>query len=99
MSRRDRKNNWAETGRGLSLILQLGLSVLVPLFLCLALGIWLQDRFRRDWIVLVMLVLGILAGGRNAYVLARDYIRDSERRDRKKFEREQESLSGKDRPV
>ena len=89
MGRRDRRNDWTGTGKGISLILQLGLSVLVPVFLCLALGIWLQNQFSAGWAPVALLLLGLLAGGRNAYVLAQNYLRTEEARSRRKKEKEQ----------
>ena len=47
--------------RNIVLISQLAICVMVPTFLCLALGIWL--------------FIGMAAGARNAYVLAMDTIR------------------------
>lgn len=94
MSRRDKSNDWTGTGKGLSLILQIGLSVLVPLFLCLALGIWLRNQFYAGWAPVVLLLLGLLAGGRNAYVLAKNFLQTEEARSRRKREKEQFDLFG-----
>ncbi len=57
--------------RTLALITQLGLSVLTPIFLCVFLGDYLGKRFDIP-IFIPMLILGILAGGRNAIVLAKE---------------------------
>ena len=52
----------------LALITQLGVSMLVPILLCLWLGQFLNRRFSFD-ITLLLLILGILAGCRNCYKL------------------------------
>ncbi len=58
-----------EVFRNLSLITQLGLHVMVPTFLCVLIGVWIDKKFGLSTTV-VLLILGILAGGRNAYILA-----------------------------
>ena len=68
--------------RNLTLITQLGISVIVPIFLCLFVGIWLDNRF-STWFTIPLLILGFLAGGRNAYIMARDSIRMDERKKKK----------------
>lgn len=68
--------------RNLTLITQLGISVIVPIFLCLFVGIWLDSRF-STWFTIPFLILGFLAGGRNAYIMAKDSIRMDERKKKK----------------
>ena len=68
--------------RNLTLITQLGISVIVPIFLCLFIGIWLDNRF-STWFTIPLLILGFLAGGRNAYIMAKDSIRMDERKKKK----------------
>lgn len=59
--------------RSLSLISQLTIHVMVPTFLCLAAGLYIDSKF-STWFSVPLLFLGILAGGRNAYVLAKGVI-------------------------
>ena len=55
----DRKRN--EIARSLSMVTQLGISMLAPLILCVCVGIWLDDTF--GWsTTAVLVVLGIMAG-------------------------------------
>lgn len=73
--------------RTLALITQLGISMLTPIFLCVFLGWFLDEKF--GWHTLIpLLILGILAGGQTAYRLAKHAIRDAER-DRPKEEQEE----------
>ena len=65
--------------RNIVLITQLSLYVMVPVFLCLGLGIWL-------------LIVGIVAGARTGYVEAKRII-DAEDARRKK--RQQEEIESK----
>ena len=73
--------------RNIVLISQIGINMLVPVFICVAVGVWLDNRF-HTWFTLPLLILGIAAGARNAYALAMDTIRMDEKR-RKKEQEEQ----------
>lgn len=55
--------------RSLALLTQLGLSVMVPVFLCIFAGRWIDSRFGTNW-TLVFLFLGFLAGISCAWRLA-----------------------------
>ncbi len=59
--------------------------MLVPIFACVAVGVFI-DRKYHTYLTLPLLILGILAGGRNAYALARSANRKSE--DQMKLEQE-----------
>lgn len=71
--------------RNIVLISQIGISIMVPVFLCLALGLWLDKRF-GTWFTVPLLIIGIAAGARNAYVLAMNTVRADERRRKKEQE-------------
>lgn len=59
-----------DIARAFSMILQIGISILVPIFLCLAVGLWIDQKW-GSFSTIPLLVLGILAGGRNAWILAK----------------------------
>lgn len=66
--------------RTLALITQLGISMLTPIFLCVFVGWFLDNKF--GWHTLIpLLILGILAGAQTAYRLAKYAIRDAEKTD------------------
>lgn len=56
--------------KNLALITQLGINVMVPTFLCLFIGIWI-GKFIGTWVVIPLLVLGMAAGMRNCYLMAK----------------------------
>ncbi len=56
--------------RPFALITQLGISMLVPIFLCVAVGLWLDRTFGTN-LILLFLILGFLSGARNVWVLAK----------------------------
>ena len=63
----DKKHN---AYKNLALISQLGINVMVPTFLCLFIGIWI-GKFIGTWVVIPLLFLGMAAGMRNCYLMAK----------------------------
>ena len=78
-----------EVFRSFSMISQIGVSIIVPIFLCLFIG-FMIDKYFGTSTLLVLLFLGIGAGMRNAYILAmkvmNENVREREEADRKKRE-------------
>lgn len=62
--------------RSLALITQFGINMLVPIFLCFFLGLWLDQKFQTSWWVIVLFFVGALAGFRNIYKLAKKIMDD-----------------------
>lgn len=63
--------------RTLALVTQLGISMLAPILLCVFLGHYLDEKF--GWHSFIpLLVLGILAGGRNCLLIAKHANEDKE---------------------
>ena len=52
----------------LSLISQLGISMITPVILCAGIGYFLEKKYDIR-LTIPLIILGILAGGRNIYVL------------------------------
>lgn len=61
----------------LSLISQLGISMITPILLCVYGGLWLEEKFDIP-VTIPLMILGILAGGRNVYALVRHANEDPE---------------------
>ena len=57
-----------------SLVLQLGISMLVPIFLLIAFSYFLKERFGIDW-MLFFVLFGLAVGIRNVYVILKDYLK------------------------
>lgn len=75
--------------KNLALLTQLGLHVMVPTALCVAIGVIIDNHFGTYWVI-PLLFLGMAAGGRNAYKLAMaaaredsDEPKESKRKDEK----------------
>ena len=60
-----------------ALITQLGISMIVPVFLCTFAGVFLEEKFSIP-ATIPLIILGVLAGARNVYVLARHANEDPE---------------------
>ena len=57
--------------QSLALITQFSIHMLVPIFLCTFLGIWLDRKLDTGFCVILLFFLGALAGFRNIYIMAK----------------------------
>ena len=75
---------WAHAWRNISLLSQLGLSLAVPLLLCLFLCSWLTGRFGiGSWIYIPGFLLGLGSSGVTAYKLYLSIMKESEKNRKK----------------
>lgn len=58
--------------RSFTMVLQFGITMLVPILLCTFLGIWLDRKLGTSFIVIILFFLGALAGFTNIFKLVRD---------------------------
>lgn len=65
-----------------SFVLQFTLNMLVPIALCMALGIWLDDKYDMPWIIIVLFFVGALAGFTSIYKMAKPLMKSD--RDKRK---------------
>ncbi len=71
------KKNHRELVKCLGLISQLGITLVTPIFLCVLVGLWLDRRFSLHTTI-VWLILGVLAGARSSYLMAKRAITPGE---------------------
>lgn len=76
--------------KALALVSQLGIGMLVPVFLGLFLGCWLDGVFGTGFLTIIFLILGVLAAYRNLYYYTRPLIKGEK-------EKENEALYGGDK--
>lgn len=63
----------------LTLIMQFGLNMIVPIFMCTLFGAWLGRKFDMPFLAVPLFVIGALAGFTNVFKLAKKiYGRDGE---------------------
>ena len=66
--------------RYLGLISQLSISMITPIFLMLALCIWLKNRFALgDWVIIAGLVFGVGSGLSSVWTFVRAFLKESQR--------------------
>jgi len=65
--------------QSLAMVLQFGISMLVPIFMCTFLGIWLGEKTGMTWLVIPLFFVGALAGGQGIYRMVKKMI-DSEKK-------------------
>ena len=56
--------------RSLVLITQFGINMIVPIFLCSFLGVFLDKKFGTNFCVIILFFVGAIAGYRNVYKMA-----------------------------
>lgn len=78
-------NSKGSAMRNIVLISQVSINVMVPTFLCVAIGVWLDGKF-NTWFTVPLLFLGMAAGARNAYVLLMEVVKNDEKHRRKQQE-------------
>jgi ATP synthase protein I len=82
------KKNSKEIVRALAMVTQLGISMMAPMILCIFVGNWLDEQY--GWsTTAVLLILGLLAGARNTWILVKQEIRPGAGR-RKENERQED---------
>ena len=60
-----------EVFQNFSLVLQFGITMIVPILICTFLGIFLDRLLGTSFIVIILFFMGALAGFRNIFILAR----------------------------
>lgn len=66
--------------QSLTLIMQFGLNMIVPIFMCTMFGVWLGENYNIPIITVPLFVVGALAGFTNIFKMAKKiYGQDSDR--------------------
>ena len=63
----------SEVFKSWALVLQLGISIMVPVFLMIAFAYLLKEKFQVD-VMLLFVIIGIVTGVRNVYVILKNYL-------------------------
>ena len=68
--------------KAITMITQISISMMVPIFLCVFIGYQLDKKFQTSYWVLIFMILGFLASIRNVYYLTKSfYEKDKARED------------------
>ena len=73
-----KKVNNREIVQSFSMVLQFGINMLVPIVLCIALGVWIGDKYDMDWVVIPLFFVGALAGYNSIFRMVKQYLKKKE---------------------
>lgn len=79
-----KKVNNKEIVESFSMVLQFGLNMLTPIVLCIALGVWIGDKYNMDWIVIPLFFIGALAGYNSIFRMVKKHLKKKKDTDKKK---------------
>jgi ATP synthase protein I len=76
--------------RCLAMISQVGISMMVPIFLCAGIGWWIDGQFHtRIWFI-IMILIGIGAAFRNVYILTLSFYSEDMKKEHERLKYIQE---------
>ena len=78
-----KKINMREITESFSMVLQFGLNMIVPIAMCIALGVWIGDKYDMDWIVIPLFFVGALAGYTSIFKMVKQYLTKIDKRAKK----------------
>lgn len=75
MNSEDRKRKKQKADRDafrmIAMISQFGINMLVPIFLCFFVGLWLDKKLGTSYIMIIAFFIGAAAGFRNIYIFVK----------------------------
>ena len=51
--------------------------------LCIALGVWVGNKYDMDWVVIPLFFVGALAGYNSIFRMVKEYLKDTEKEKKK----------------
>ena len=78
-----KKINMREITQSFSMVLQFGLNMIIPIAMCIAVGVWIGDKYDMDWIVIPLFFVGALAGYTSIFKMVRQYLKKLNKRTKK----------------
>lgn len=79
--------------RAMSMVTQLGISMLVPVVLCFFFGRWLDERLGTGGFLIIFIILGILAAYRSLFVITMPLLKGEREREDEAYRRKAEGLA------
>ena len=73
-----KKVNNSERVEAFSMVLQFGLNMITPIALCIALGVWIGDKYNMDWIVIPLFFVGVLAGYNSIFRMVQKFLKNKD---------------------
>ena len=78
-----KKVNMREVTESFSMVLQFGLNMIVPIAMCIAVGVWIGDKYDMDWVVIPLFFVGALAGYTSIFKMVKQYLKKTDRKTKK----------------
>lgn len=72
--------------KSFTMISQIGISMMVPIFLCAGIGWWMDGQFHTQIWFLVMIFIGIGAAFRNVYMLTRSFYSEDVKKEKERMD-------------
>ena len=57
--------------QALTMVMQFGINMLVPILLCTLLGVWIGEKTGHPAVMVPLFLMGALAGFRNIFIMAK----------------------------
>ncbi len=70
-----RQDNKKEIMNALIMVFQFGINMIVPIFICTMLGVWIGDKIGAKWVMVPLFFMGALAGANNIYRMVRRFLK------------------------
>lgn len=65
--------------RAWSLLIQLGISMIIPIIFCLFIGRWIDGFFgTKPVFMIIFIIMGVAAGFRSVYMLTKEFYKDKD---------------------
>ena len=77
MMKKKEKNQVMES---LALVMQLSISMIVPIVACTLFGVWVGNKTDLSWLAIVGFFVGALAGVESVYKLVKKYLKKDDKR-------------------
>lgn len=70
--------------KSIAMISQIGISMLVPIFLCCGVGYWINEQFHQELWFLLLMLIGVGAAFRNLFLLTKSFYGKEEKEEEKR---------------
>lgn len=64
----------------LALVMQVSISMILPIVACTLFGVWLGNKFNFNWMAIVGFVVGAAAGVESVYKIVKKYLKNNDKR-------------------
>lgn len=78
--KKGKNNDMKQVCDALVMVLQFGINMLVPIFICTFLGVWLGNKFDINWLAIPLFFVGAIAGGNNIYKMSKKFIDSNDKK-------------------